>query len=367
MSKRGATKRKAKRRPRGTGQLYFDERRRLWVGRVPLVGKRTKTGRLCYREVTAPTQAEVLSRMRSVGPPGESTTVAEWAQRWLDSSSVRDSTRDTYGFTVKNYIVPTLGTIRLTALTTAHCDAAVRQWLQRAMPGTVRVYLGQLRNLLNAAKRADAIPVNPATAVRTPKATRRPDVEFPPGELLAILNAALERTTTLPVALLAATGCRVGECLALDVGDWDAKKGMIAITKTWSRRHGTRPPKSEEGLRTIRVPVAARPALTAAVGSRKSGPIFLTWSGGRRMYHEGVRMSFRRLLKKLGLAMRTLHTLRAMVASSLNANGTPIADAARYLGHTPEVYVSTYLRPTGADPSAVMDDVFKPARGRKRG
>lgn len=353
----------SKRAARGTGSVFYSRRLHKWVGRIP-VG-RTAKGHTQYRSVYRDTQAAAVAALKTLVPPGPSTTVREWAKSWLDTSPVRVSTHATYSYTVQNFIVPTLGSVRLSALSTAHVESALRQWGMRVGPGTLRVYLGQLRNCLNAARRAGAITVNPASLVRTPKLPKKPPKLYAPDELPRILEASTEKPALWVVALMAATGMRPGEALALDIDDYDRETGCVSITKTWTRRHGTRPPKSPEGERTVRVPDgAARLALTRSIGKRRHGPLFTcVYRQVTRRYHESVRVAFAGLLKRLGLAKRNLHQLRHMVASALNHAGVPIPDAARHLGHTPEVYVSTYLHPSTTDPSEALERVLKGGAG----
>ena len=50
---------------------------------------------------------------------------------------------------------------------------------------------------------------------------------------------------------LLASGCRIGEALALEWSDIDLKKGIISISKTLNRYQETNTPKSKAGLREI--------------------------------------------------------------------------------------------------------------------
>jgi hypothetical protein len=54
--------------------------------------------------------------------------------------------------------------------------------------------------------------------------------------------------------------------------------------------------------------------------------------------------TFRKLCSKAGLGPVNLHSIRHTVAGAMNRNGVPIVDAAALMGHTPDVYVSTYLK-----------------------
>ena len=358
------------RRPRGTGSIFQVARRGrlVWVARLP-TGRKTRAGHTQYREISDPSQAKLVQRMRKVTPPGDDTTVAEWLDRWLDGCRVRPSTLDAYRYTVKNYLVPILGHLRVTALSHSHVDAAVRQWSRELGPRTVRTYLTHLRIALNAARKAGLIAVNPAADVASPKIPRRIIDPLSPADLSRLIAAATLKPQTWVIALLAATGMRVGEALALDVDDYDPRTGLVTISKTWTRQHGTRAPKSENSVRTIRVPESARLAMTRAIGGRKSGPVFLALGTRNRRRHGAVREAFAGLLAGLGIAPRNLHQLRHSVASMLVASGESLADCASFLGDSVAVVIATYLHPTSRDPSLVMDRLLspEPGRGRKRG
>lgn len=350
--KNGVRKKKT-RRARGSGSIFFSKPRGLWVGRVPC--GHTKGGYTRYRELSDPDQRRLVERLKKVLPPGPDTTVAEWAERWLAESSARPSTLSTYSYTVRNWINPTLGNIRAASLTPQHVQAALRQWTARLKPSVARLYLIQLRTMLNAARRAGIIQSNPASEVRSPKAIRRKIDPLEPAELARVVAAALKLPGAEPIAVLAATGCRVGECLALNVVDWDPNRGTINISKTWTRAHGIGPPKSERSIRKIRIPESARPAVERAARGRHHGPLFAAGDGQTRRGPESIRAAFDTILKRLRVPRRNLHQLRHSVGSNLIDAGASLADTAEFLGDSVEVVVATYLHPVQRDPSRDMD------------
>lgn len=341
------SKPRAKRRVRGTGSIFYSEAFGLWIGRVP-VGR--VNGRIIYRERRDETQAGLLKKLDGLRLPGPTTTVAEWVERWHNSLSVRSSTSADYRHTIDKYIVPSLGGIPIKDLTPFHIEHAAREWSASLGPNTVRKNLGQLATCMEAARKARLITENPAADARRPKAKRVQIDPFSPDELAMIIaGAKLSRGCTI-FALLASTGLRLGEALALDVTDYNAAAGTVAITKTYSRRHGLGPPKSENGNRTIRVPsepfAICRPR-------KRTGPLFPTPEGVRRQ-HTAVSKSWRAMLKRLGLRYRNPHQCRHSVITAMISGGVPIADVAKYVGDTVEVIVKRYLHATGVDPSLTM-------------
>jgi integrase len=343
------------RRVRGSGSVFEATRRgvAVWVARLP-VG-RSATGRTTYREASAATAAEALAKLAKLRPPTTGCTVAEYCQRWLDTiADRRPSTRDSYRVSVEHHIRPTLGHLRLASLTPYHVEAAARTWGDARAVGSVRLTLSHLRVALAAAVREGLIPANPVVSARKPKSVRKSIDPFPPADVRRIIDAATARPDLRAVALLAATGARPGEVVALDVTDYDPLTGLLAITKTWHHRHGVGPAKSSNSVRTIRVPLRARPAVLAAAGRRKRGPLFLGATGARVSASAFVR-PWQGLLRALGLKVRNAHQLRHSSITNQLAAGYPPADVAKYHGNSVRVVFAVYCHPTSADPSEGVD------------
>lgn len=351
-----SSKKRKGRRARGTGSIFFHEGRQRWVGRRVIGGVRI--------ERWGETQGEVVKKLDAATPPGPGTTVETYAEMWYEGLTVRSSTKADYRHTLDRFILPTLGHYRLVDLTAGHVERAAKEWEDNLTVNTIRKNLGHLAGMLECARRSKLIPDNPAADARKPKKRKRAINPFSPDELTAIIRASAEAPTAFPFALLAAVGCRLGEALALDVADFNQVTGMLSISKTYSRPHGIRPPKSENGNRKIRVPKTAVPILTAAIGGRESGPLFINALGARRQ-HCVVQVSWRSFLERLGLPYRNIHQLRHSVATALISGGVPLGDVARFLGDTVQSIVSHYLHASGVDPTVTLDSLLQ--GGRKVG
>jgi integrase len=230
---------------------------------------------------------------------------------------------------------------------------------------TTAVVLGVVGSMFRAAVRAGLIPSNPVAVARRPKVPKRRREVYPPADLARVVEAASWYAGAGAAALMAAVGCRIGEAIALDVSDFDPVAGTLSITKTFVASLGTiNAPKSENGVRTIRVPAVALPGLRAAVADRKAGPLFCT-ARGRRLRPSTVDRGVRLVLEELGLEPRGSHSLRHSVASHLvTVPDLSVADVAKYLGDSVKTIVDTYLHATGADPAAAIDRLYG---GRKVG
>lgn len=351
---------KSARRLKNTGTVFWSSARQCYVGRV-IVG-RYPTGRPKYRQVTADTTEGLRRAMGAVGPPGDDTTVAAWLDRWLAEMKCKPGTRRSRVAAVEHHLKPTLGHLKVSELTPRQVEVAAAHWpLKGASARNVAAILG---TALRAAVRHNLRADNPVRAAHKPKAEKKRLDPYTVAELAAVAREAAKRPNTRPIAVLAATGMRVGELLALDVPDADLAAWTVSITKTLDcadrELRGT--PKSPNSVRVIEVPEEppeAREAIRAAAGRRASGPLFLTGKG-RRVVYKVLYAANRTLLARLGLRYRGVHQLRHSVASHMLAAGVDVAEVARYLGDTPGMILKTYAKPTGrVNPARAFAGLFR--------
>ena len=343
-----------KRRARGTGTIFYNKRRGVWVGRIPI--GRHINGETQYLTRTGRTQREVIAALKSAGPPGPTTTVAEWCARWLTTIDVRPGSEDSYRTHVAKRIVPTLGGVQVRELASHHIEGAVRKWTCAA--NTARNGLAVLGICLEAACKVGLIERNPLDHAKKPKEVKKKIDPFTVAEIRRIIAEGSRLPTYRIFVVMACTGCRSGEAMGLDVKDWDAAARTLHIHKTQRRLgRGTGPPKSSNSTRTIEVPADAIPVIIAEIEGRTSGPLFRNHEGERRT-HNGLTKPWESLLSRLEITHRNPHQLRHSWASHAIAAGIPIPDIAAYLGDTPLTIMKTYVHPTGASPAVVMGKLF---------
>lgn len=354
-------KRKSTRRPRGTGSIFFHETRGVWVGRK-VIGKKPN-GKTLYAERSGRTQAELLKKLEKAGPPGPTTTLKEYAEKWLASLTTRPRSQSIRREAFSRRVLPSLGHLPIAAITHTQIEAAVKTW--DVGTTTARMALASLGACFSAARREGLRGDNPLSLTRKPKATRRKIDPFTMVELEAIMREASWRPSTRVIACIAGTGCRLGEAVALDAHEFDPAGGAISINRTAGMNSTSEPgpPKSEFSVRTIRVHKTALPAVCAAKGKRTAGALFLN-SLGRRCTVKAVGKAWVALLKRAGIRYRCLHQTRHSIATHMLAAGKDLADIARHLGDTVGTVVSTYLHATGADPMDALDGGVKVVGGR---
>ena len=72
---------------------------------------------------------------------------------------------------------------------------------------------------------------------------------------------------------------------------------------------------------------------------------------------------FRRLAREAGVPVIRLHATRHTLGDMLGAAGVAPADGARILGHSTEVYLSTYSHATSAGVAAAAEQVARVLHG----
>lgn len=173
-------------------------------------------------------------------------TVGDYLAEWLDGLRLAPSTMASYRKNVRLHLVPRIGRIKLTALTGARLSALYRQLEVNGRADgtgglsarTVR-YVGTiLHKALKDAVRHGLIPVNPADTADAPSAkdARPPEmVTWTADELATFLRWSAEHADAeqrTAWVLLATTGMRRGEALALRWRDIDLDAGSVQVRRS---------------------------------------------------------------------------------------------------------------------------------------
>jgi integrase len=332
-----------KRRARGTGSIFFSERLGCWVGRT--------SG--AKQQVSGKTQGDVIRKLAALKPGGQKTTVKDWGERWVNSLTIRESTLKIYRFSLRKYINPNIGHLSISTVNAQHIKELVKKLSLTLKASTLKTAMQHVRGLFQSALAAGMITANPAKLVRIPKVPKTRIDPFSPAELQKIIKSA-DGPYEMMFAVLAGTGCRRGEAIALEYSD--IRKNTLSITK---QRHGGKigPPKSENSTREIGLPGAVLAIIRPLLADPTPGPLFSL--RGKYLNPSSIHDAWRRYLLRLGLRYRTLHALRHSVGTALISAGVPLGDVARFLGDSVGTIVNTYLHPAGKDPRLALDAILK--------
>lgn len=334
---------------------------------------------------TAKTRAEasrLLKTMRTAAeadqPAGERlTTVEQYWERWrvgsLRSNDRKPATVELYSGAMRNHVLPALGGVRLARLTAGQ--------VEEMLVGMLRLRdsrHGKAGEPVSGVARRSAYTVLSlmlATAVRDGAVTRnvcddvdRPKVDTPeaeylsPAQLRQVLDALDGHRLQPLVLLLATTGMRIGEALALRWSDIDAETKRVKITGTVRVIGGASArtaPKSLRGRRTLPLSrdvvdslrawrkVQAAERLRAGTTWPKSEHEWVfTTASGALLDHRNASRSYARALKAAGLKEipARFHIIRHSVASAMLGDGAvSLRTASDVLGHaTTGITADTY-------------------------
>jgi len=158
--------------------------------------------------------------------------------------------------------------------------------------------------------------------------------QFELQSLLANLNLTSEPNWDWFILLIAKTGLRFSEALALTPSDFDFTGQKIKITKTWNYKcadGGFAETKNQSSRRTLQIdPQLNRHLSDLTKGLTANNPIFVKG----RVFNSTVNSRLEVLCKIAKIPMISIHSLRHSHASLLIFAGVSIASIAKRLGHS---------------------------------
>ncbi|MGB3328047.1 MAG: tyrosine-type recombinase/integrase [Thermomicrobiales bacterium] len=306
-----------------------------------------------------------------------SVTVSAFLDRWLTDTAaprVRPSTLEIYRNHKKRYIDPSIGSVKLRALSVQQVNRMMADMVRNGQsPSTANRCRATLRNALASAVKWGYVPQNVA-ALADPRKVDR--VRIKPLELeeVQVLLAWAEDLDNGPLIHVAiATGCRQGELLALRWSqDVDLENGYIHVRHTLSEdyasadvkaastpqealRRRLTPPKTEESRRSVKLSLSAVEALRRqqAINARYEMAAAHRWvdldlvfpttigtpSDATAVTHR-LRRTIRdasavwELITGMGIPEQRFHDLRHCTASLLLAEGMDLFVVKEVLGHS---------------------------------
>jgi len=152
--------------------------------------------------------------------------------------------------------------------------------------------------------------------------------------LLSNLNLADKPNWDWFILLVAKTGMRFSEALALTPADFDFEEQKIKITKTWNYKcaeGGFGETKNPSSRRTLQIDyLLTKQILNLTRGVPADNPIFVDG----RVFNSTVNNRLEKLCNIAKVPVISMHSLRHSHASALIFAGVSIASIAKRLGHS---------------------------------
>lgn len=318
-------------------------------------GKRRRTYRT-YPTLTQARKARLTFQTErlahsSVAPL--SMTLSQWLTRWMDEI-VRPSRAATtiYGYTkiIENHLVPALGEVPIQQLAPAQIQRYYTMLLREKglSPNTIRRHHDLLSSSLRAALRLDMLSRCPTERVEPPRVIPKEARYYSPEDLKRLYAAVEGHWLELPVRLAGCLGLRREEICGLKWSCVDFERRRIHIQAARTCAGGTVIQKETKNRSSNRVllltdelaPLLRREYLRQQQERQRMGAgwpdtdLLLVNPDGRPYSPDSVTRSFRRFILTRQLPGITLHGLRHTFATVASAQGAPLFEIGRALGHS---------------------------------
>lgn len=335
-------------------KLYIERRQGktgvTWQGTIYLSKqeggpRRVPLGTFAKKGDLQPAADVEMDRLRlNLGIAAPDMTVAQLLDRWMKlyaADSVRPKTLHRYRELADLHIVPVLGQMRAAETP----SSAVSEWqasmlagdVGRALrPSTVR----QARYVLNGAYkwaiRQDLLATNPVDRVKPPALKTLPMQPPDIAKVWKVVEASRGTWLYRPAMLLAATGTRRGEALALRWQDVDLRKREARIFRTLSSAHPNAVflrPKTKAGERTIALPRFLVEEMKEWRGDAPDDTFICCHEDGSPLDPDAVSHAFYAMLRRKKIEPMRLHDFRHAVATQMLESGIRPDAVAAHLGH----------------------------------
>lgn len=344
------------RRDKGLGEEpHWIASQSRWRSRFVDVGGRRRSvysslpGKAGKRECAKRRDAALDRVRQGLSGDGEQR-LDEYLARWLKTArrDLRPRSFEKYAGTVSRHIAPFIGVLPVARLRPQRLADLYDELLEAGRStATVRYTHAVLHAALAQAVAWRVLAVNPADAVKAPRAKGREIQPFTPAQVRDLLDGIAGDSLEVLVILALRTAMRLGELLGLRWSDIDAATSLLNVQRELYRHGGewlTDAPKSGKA-RAIRVNADTIEMLRAyrlersrallVIGHRVEDDdlVFLTDAGDPFDGHHLTERRFQPLLARLGLPRRRFHDLRHTAATLMLAGGIHPKVVSEMLGH----------------------------------
>ncbi len=279
-----------------------------------------------------------------VNPKAGRTTVREYAALWERSQVGRTQTLRNRDVALRRHILPRLGDLPLSAVTRSDVQGLVKA-LEAAgkQPRTVLSVYRVAAKLFGSAVDDRKIAVSPCRKIGLPRVDDA-EVHPPTVEQVATMADAVPEAVRALVVLLAGSGVRIAEALALKPSDVDFLRRTLRVERQRNRDGNVAPPKTAKSARTVPLAQVVVDELAAHLARRTvaSEWLFPATDGGPLEYM-GWYQVWETAKAKAGERDLVTHDLRHFTASALIAGGASVKLVQSVLGHSSAVItLSTY-------------------------
>lgn len=264
---------------------------------------------------------------------------AEYYARWIDvykKGAIREVTMDKYKMTL-HWVESLIPALEVGEMTRIAYQELLNSYALTHERQTTMDFHHQLKGAILDALDEGLITRDPTRkAIIKGKTPRPKKIKYLNQYELHTLLSSLDLTTSANwdwfILLVAKTGMRFSEAVALTPKDFDFAHQTLSINKTWDYKGGGgfQPTKNKSSVRKIQIDWQTVIQFSELVkGLPENEPIFVT----TKVYNSTANDILSRHCQRLKIPVISIHGLRHTHASLLLYSGVSIASVARRLGH----------------------------------
>lgn len=259
---------------------------------------------------------------------------------WIDvykRGAVRDVTLKKY-LTSHSWVVKLMPEVRLCDLNRVTYQKLINDYAKQHEKQTTLDFHHQLKGAILDALDEGYLLKNPTRKIvikgRKPGSKKTKFLnQFELQLLLNHLDLGSEVNWDWLIFLIAKTGLRFSEALAITPADFDFSRQLLVVNKTWDYKNGQGflPTKTVSSVRKLQLDWQTIIRFEELIRHLpEESPIF----AGRAVYNSTVNAHLEKHCRSLGIPLISLHGLRHTHASVLLFAGVSIASVSRRLGHS---------------------------------
>lgn len=281
------------------------------------------------------------------------TTLAEWLDYWMEEIVIpnrADTTVYGYNKIIENHLGPALGEIPLQQLAPAHIQQYYTMLLRDKglAPNTIRRHHDLLSSALRMAVRQDVLMRCPTERVEPPRVIPHEAKYYSPEDLKRLYAEVEGIWLELVVKLAGCLGLRREEICGLKWTSVDFEQRRIHIREARTAAGATIVQKGTKNRSSSRIlhltdelyPLLRREYRRQAEDQLRLGEawpntgLVLVDRAGQPYSPNNVSLAFHRFIQKHKLPEITLHGLRHTFATVASAQGAPLFEIGKALGHS---------------------------------
>ena len=265
---------------------------------------------------------------------------SEYFQQWIDiykKGAIREATMAKYRMT-QRWVEKLMPELKVAELNRTAYQQLLNAYAKEHERQTTLDFHHQLKGAILDAVDDGLIERDPTRKAiikgKTPRVKKIKYLsQFELHTLISDLDLKEEPNWDWFILLVAKTGMRFSEALAITPGDFDFARQTLSISKTWDYKGegGFLPTKNKSSVRKIQIDWQIVVKFSELIkGLPEDQPIFV---GESKIYNSTVNDALTRHCRECGISEISIHGLRHTHASLLLFAGVSIASVARRLRH----------------------------------